>query len=368
MKRLKSIDVLRGLDMFFIIEGTWLLAGISEVFTGPGVETWLIRQTCHVPWEGLRFEDCIFPIFVFIAGLSFPFSYAGQRERGATTGQICLKILRRMGLLLLLGLVYNGFLKSDFSKAADFRYFSVLGKIGIAWGVAALVYVATGVRGRIACAVAGLAAYLAILGIVAPDAPAGASSYSLEGCFPGWFDRHFTFGHLYCDNLMEPSGPFVSFFGFPTALIGMLVGDFVRTAREGPAVRRIGTLVGIGAALVMAGFALTPVSPIVKKLWTPSFVLVTAGYGTLAFAVLHAVVDVRGWGRWLFFFEVIGLNAIAIYFSQQFVNFSGISEFFVRGIAGLCGNFELLVRACAAVGVRWAFLYFLYRQKIFFKV
>jgi len=90
---------------------------------------------------------------------------------GVGVGQVLLKILRRMALLLALGVVYNGFLKSDWTNAADFRYFSVLGKIGIAWGVAALVYVHTGLKGRLVAIAAGLLGYAALLYVVAPDAP-----------------------------------------------------------------------------------------------------------------------------------------------------------------------------------------------------
>ena len=364
--RLKSIDALRGLDMLVIVGGGWILYELGVLLGGE--HGWLAQQMCHVEWEGLHVMDCVFPLFVFISGLTFPFSHARQRERGDSAAKVHLKIVRRAALLLLLGLLYNGFLKSDLTKLADFRYFSVLGKIGIAWGVAALVYVHSGLRTRIWTCIGVLTAYAVLLmTVVAPDAPAGTLPMTPEGCFPGYLDRLFTPGHLYLKDILEPSGPFVSFFGFPTALLGMLAGDLVRFENRTPS-RKVGTLVLTGAGLLVLGCLLARYCPIVKMLWTPSFVLVTGGIGFLAFALFYWLIDVKGWCAWSFPLQVIGMNAIAIYFLSAVIDFAAISDFFIRGVAGLCGNLCGLIRALGAVTVRWLFLYWLYRMNLFFKV
>ena len=365
-RRLLSIDALRGFDMFWITGGSWLCCELCRLAGGSTAEK-LSAQMRHVEWTGLHFIDFVFPVFVFIAGLSYPFSHAKQVARGDSRGTMVRKILRRMFLLLVLGLVYNGFLSADWHKLADFRYFSVLGKIGIAWGVAAFVYMLTSLRVRLAVCFAGFAAYAALLFVVAPDAPAGASSTSLAGCFVGYLDRLFTPGHLYCGNLLEPSGPFVSFFGCSTALLGMCGGDLVRSSRWTPA-RKSLLLALCGIGCLAAGFALSPICPIVKKLWTPSFALIASGAGFLAFALFHQLIDVCGWTRWSFIFRLIGLNAIAIYFAGVFINFGAISKFFTGGVASLAGAGASLVIGLGAIGIRWLALYFLYRHNIFFKV
>ena len=363
---MKSIDALRGFDMFFIIGGAGLLCAISGLFPG-GEESWLVRQMTHVEWEGLHFMDVIFPVFVFIAGLTFPFSCARQRERGDSAARMHLRILRRSATLLLLGLLYNGFLKSDLHDFVHFRYFSVLGKIGIAWGVAALIYLHSTVRGRLCACVGGLLGYWALLWVVAPDAPPGTSPWTLEGCFPGYLDRMFTPGHLYLKDMLEPSGPFVSLFGYPTALMGMLAGDLVRSGRLAP-VRKVAALALTGACLLTLGWALSPCCPVIKMLWTPSFMLVCGGIGYLAFALFHWLIDVRGWSAWSFPFRLIGLNAILIYMLGTIVNFVEIGDFFVGGAAAMCGAFGLVVRYAAALAVRGFLLYGLYRLNVFFKV
>ena len=103
--------------------------------------------------------------------------------------------------------------------------------------------------------VATVCGYWAMLHLVAPDAPAGADSFSLAGCFPGYLDRLFTPGHLYLKDVLEPSGPFVSFFGFPTALLGMLAGDIVRCETLTPR-RRVGALALTGVWLLVLGLLL----------------------------------------------------------------------------------------------------------------
>ena len=367
MKRLQSIDALRGLDMLVITGASWILWEMGRLWFG-GEQGWLARQMCHVEWEGLHFMDCIFPVFVFISGLTFPFSYARQKERGDSAAQVHLKILKRSALLLLLGLLYNGFLKSDFAKLGDFRYFSVLGKIGIAWGFAALVYVHGSVRTRIWTCVGTLTAYAVLLmTVVAPDAAPGTSPLTLEGCFPGYLDRLFTPGRLYLKNLLEPSGPFVSFFGFPTALMGMLVGDLVRIESWTPR-RKAGALALAGAWMLVLGWLLARFCPSVMMLWTPSFALVTSGCGTLAFALFYWLIDVKGWSAWSFPLRVIGMNAIAIYFLSAVIDFTAVGDFFLRGLADLCGAYRDLVRGVGSLAARWLFLYWLYRMNLFFKV
>jgi predicted acyltransferase len=125
--RLASLDAARGFDMFFIMGGEGLVVSIAALLGFPEFHA----SFGHVPWDGLNFMDTVFPTFLFLAGVTFPFSAAKSRERGATDLQIGLKALRRCALLILLGLIHDGpLLRFDF---AHLRVWSVLGRIGIAW-------------------------------------------------------------------------------------------------------------------------------------------------------------------------------------------------------------------------------------------
>ena len=154
MKRLESLDALRGFDMLFISGGASLLIALAALFPDNAVWQVIDEQMRHVSWDGLRHHDTIFPLFLFIAGISWPFSLAAQRERGASCGKIYLKIVRRGLTLFLLGMIYGGLLNMHWDTQ---RLCSVLGRIGLAWMFAALLYLgsrlakAVGLLGGIAC-------------------------------------------------------------------------------------------------------------------------------------------------------------------------------------------------------------------------
>ena len=363
---LESLDALRGFDML-LISGVGMTAiGFCLLFPGGG-DSWIANQFRHAKWEGLSLWDTIFPLFIFIAGVSFPFSFARQRERGDSALRMHGKILKRLFSLILLGMIYNGILQFDFS---DFRYASVLGKIGIAWAVAVVLYLHFGVRTRIGIAAAMLAGYWAILNVTAPDAPPGAGSWTAAGCIPGYLDRiGFTPGHLYEENLLEPSGLPVSFFGSSvTAMMGMLAGDVLRSARPGfTASRKALALALAGLFVLMAGVGVSLGCPVIKKLWTPSFTLLTGGYSFLMLALFYWIIDVKGFRRWCFFLKVVGVNSIAVYMFKRIVDCTALSKFFLGGVAKLFPNPEFAI----GVGVLLLCLgacYAMYRCEIRLKV
>ncbi len=362
-QRLLSLDVFRGFDMMMIVGFDALMIALDAwLFGGPG---WLTRQFRHPNWFGLSFYDTIFPTFIFIAGMSFPFSHAKQTGRGDGRGAICLRIIRRALVLVAFGLVYNGILQLDF---ANFRYASVLGKVGISWGIAALLYVFFGRRVRIAVCAGVLALYsVLLLTFVAPDYPQ-ASSMSIEGNFVGWLDRIIQPGRLYQDNLCEPSGFVGCLFSVPTAMLGMFAGEIVRSQAWSGA-RKTANLLLFGAGLLAAGLALMPFIPLSKKLWTPSFTLCVGAYSSIMFAAIYWVVDVAGWRRWTVFFTVIGMNSITIYMLRRFVDFRAVSRFFLGGAAAhLSEEGGRVVVAAGSFLLSWLVVYYLYRKKTFLKV
>ena len=184
--RLLSLDALRGFDMVFIMGGAALLAALAQWLPCPFTHA-LAAQMDHVEWHGLRHHDTIFPLFLFIAGISFPFSLAKQRADGKSEGAIHWKVVRRGLTLVALGIIYNGLLSHwDLTQA---RYASVLGRIGLAWMFAALIYLHAGWRRRALYTAALLVGYWLLLRFVpAPDG-GGADIYSAQGSLTGYIDR-----------------------------------------------------------------------------------------------------------------------------------------------------------------------------------
>jgi len=355
--RLASLDALRGADML-------LLMGVGPLAVALfGADSWLATQFRHADWNGLRIEDMIFPLFLFIAGVSFPYSYAKQLESGRPRLRISLRVLCRGAVLFLLGLVYDGVLQFDF---ANLVWGSVLGRIGIAWALAALAYVWLGRRVRIVLAVTILLGYWAVMrGVVAPDHPA-AFPLSPEGNLSGWLDRTLLPGKLTVPCLYSNQGTLSTLPAVVTAMLGMFAGEFVKCTTLSGAQRALVLLSG-GAASVLLGLFVAYGCgdwsfPLNKKLWSSSFVLVVGGVSSMLFAAFHWFCDVRGWTHWTFPLRVIGVNSITIYLAMAIVPFGKIRDFFIAPCLGP------VAAAFGYVVLCWLFLYFLYRHKVFLKV
>ena len=364
--RLQSLDTLRGFDMLFIMGGAGLFTGLATLLPCGFTEA-LGNQMHHVEWHGLHFMDTIFPLFLFIAGISFPFSLAKQRSSGKGQGAIYRKVLRRGLVLVLLGIIYNGLLVN--LNFAEVRYASVLGRIGLAWMFGALIFMNTQWKTRVVIVAAILVGYWLVMGFVpAPDG-GGADIFTAEGSIAGWVDRTFLPGRLYND-IIDPEGIMGLIPATATALLGMLTGEFVKLQKDGLSENRK-VVYMLLAALVMlvVGLAWSTVFPINKKLWTSTFVLVVGAYSLFMFALFYWIVDVKNQRGWTFFFTVIGMNSITIYLAQRFIRFWDTTWELTNGVKQLLPEVaQPLFNSVAYIALCWLFLYFLYKKKVFLKV
>jgi predicted acyltransferase len=364
-RRLLSLDALRGFDMFFIMGGSGLLASLALWIPCSFTEI-LAGQMEHVSWNGLAHHDTIFPLFLFIAGISFPFSLDKQRSQGKSRRDIFRKIITRGLILVFLGILYNGLLNFDFS---NFRFASVLARIGLGWMFAALLFVTFSTRVRAAIAAAILIGYwLFVMYVPVPGATEGP--LSLEGNWVGYIDRILLPGYLHQNNIFDPEGLLSTIPAIVTAMLGMFTGQFVKNSNSGMTdTRKVLWLVAAGIALLIVGLLWAQVFPINKKLWTSSFVCVVGSYSVLMFALFYYIIDVLGWKKWTFFFKIIGLNSITIYLAQKFISFSFTADKVFGGtISLLPESMQSFAQYLAYIAVCWLFLYFLYRKKIFLKV
>lgn len=364
--RLQSLDALRGFDMFFIMGGSALIAALATWFPGTFTDALAVQMT-HVEWHGLAHHDTIFPLFLFIAGIAFPFSLKKQRSSGRSEGAIHWKIIRRGLTLVLLGVIYNGLL--EHWNFADARYASVLGRIGLAWMFGALIYLHTSTRSRAFITAALLVGYwLVVRFIPAPDAM-GQDVYSAQGSIVGYIDRILLPGRLIYGNI-DPEGILSTIPAIATALLGMFTGQWVQLQRPSLTPKRKVVAMLIAAGILLAiGMLWSLDFPINKKLWTSTFVLVVAAYSLALFAIFYYIIDVRGWNRWTPFFTVIGLNSITIYLAQKFINVQFTADKICGGLIGLLPEqSQPFFSAAAYIAVCWLLLYVLYRHRIFLKV
>lgn len=362
-QRLQSLDSLRGFDMLFIMGFASLVIALCGLWPGAFSDA-LAASMRHPRWDGLSHHDTIFPLFLFIAGVSFPFSLAKQRSQGVPLRRIRTKVIRRGLTLVLLGLVYNGLFQLDFE---NLRWASVLGRIGLAWMFAALLLLNFSVRTRAVLATGVLIGYGVLLYCVAaPDIP-GAGPLTFEGNLVGFVDRQWLPGRLIYGTF-DPEGLLSTLPAVVTAMLGMFTGEFIRR-EEVSGGRKALWIAVAGVVLLTVGLAFSGVLPINKKLWSSTFVCVVGAYSLLLFALFYYLIDVRGWRRWTFFFRVVGLNSITIYMAQRIVGFGRISDFFLGGVASKSPEaWAAVVNSAGYVAVCWLFLYFLYKKGVFLKV
>ena len=360
--RLASLDALRGFDMLFIMGGEGLVCAIAAAFGFAGFG----EAFGHAKWHGLHFMDIVFPLFLFMAGVSFPFSLAKSRERGLGDGRIAIKSLKRGLVLVFLGLCCGRLLSFDF---AHLRVWSVLGRIGVAWMVASWLHLAFGVKARLGIAAAILAAVtVGTMFVPAPGAAAPVDPFSQEGNFGCWLDRTLNAGHTY-RPLYDPEGFAGLLPAVVTAMLGMFAGEIVRRGGSAATPRKALGLFSCGVASLALGLALSFVFPINKALWSPSFTLVAGGVSFLLFALFYWVVDVLGFRRWTFFFTVIGMNSITIYMAQRVIGFHVARDFLFGGLASLFPDaWSPVVLQIGYIAVCWLFLYFLHRKGVYLKV
>lgn len=363
--RLLSIDALRGFDMIFIMGLAWLITCLANIWPGSFSDA-LIANMKHPAWDGLSHHDTIFPLFLFIAGMSFPFSWAKHQGKGLGNGSMYVKIIRRVCMMIFLGLVYNGLFHWDF---ANLRCASVLARIGIAWGIAAVLFMNFKTSTRAIIAAVILVGYGLLSALVAaPDAPVGASPLSKAGCFAGYVDRLLLPGRMYRPEY-DPEGLLGCLPATVTAMLGMFTGDFVKNGKMSGNKKTL-YMLAAGVVLLVLGLIAKIWIPVNKALWSSSFTLIVGSYSVLIFALFYWIIDVRGWRGWAKFFSVIGVNSITIYLGQEIIPFSSISNFFVKGFAEHCLP-ALWIPVALSVGTlaaKWFFLWFLDKKNVHLKI
>ncbi|NLJ44704.1 MAG: DUF5009 domain-containing protein [Bacteroidales bacterium] len=364
-KRLYSLDALRGFDMFWIMGGEAIFAGLATL-TGWPVLKWWATQLEHVQWHGFVFYDMIFPLFLFIAGISFPFSYAKRTANNDTRISIYKHVIYRGVILVLLGILYNNGVRFNLG---ELRYGSVLGRIGLAWMFAALIFMNTKLVYRIVWFWGLLIVYW-ILFILFPAHDLGSTDpFSQTGNLASHIDRLIMPGRLYRGN-HDPEGIFSTIPAISTALLGMFTGEFLLSKYlNDKQIKKVLYMAVAAIALMIIGRIWNLAFPINKNLWSSSFVCWVGGISLLLFTIFYLIIDVWNYRKWAFFFVVIGLNPITIYLANRIINFDRAAKFFFGGfIEVLPETWTPFIEGIAVTTVGWVFLYILYKKKIFLKI
>lgn len=393
-QRFMSVDALRGFDMFWIVGADGLVVALNQMAKSAPID-FIHNQLEHCEWQGFHFEDLIFPLFVFLMGMSVVFSLTKiirQEGRGAAMK----RVVRRSVLLFVIALIYSG---GESSPWPDMRLMGVLNRIAICYFFGSLIFCFLKPRAIIAVAAALLLGYWALLAWVPfPDVrptPGGdavitkahytsvdqlnmASTNMIHGSYiqgvnlTDYLDQKYLPGRKY-DGTYDPEGYLSTIPAIVTCLLGIFAGLLLKNDNVCDT-RKVVYLLSFGAGGVLLGMLWGTQFPIIKKIWTSSYVLVAGGWSAILLGVFYWVVDVMQWRKWCQPFVWIGMNPITIYLASGFiVNFhrvaarlagGDIQNFFNRYVQGLG---DVVLAIIELLLVFWL-ANFLYRRKIFIRL
>ena len=364
--RVVSLDALRGFTMLWIVGGGGLSKAMRAFGDGQPAP-FLADQFEHVRWQGFHFEDLIFPMFVFIAGASLVFSLTrivANEGRASAARRVIIRALVLFGL----GVIYNGGLANGLENV---RWLGVLQRIAFAYLGAGLLFIFLKPRGLLVALIALLAGYWMLLNF-APVPDVGTAHFAERENFTDYFDRLHLPGKRYSGD-HDPEGIFSNFPAVGTCLLGVFAGLLLQSSV--PARKKIALFLGTGVALIAAGWAWDAAGfPIVKKIWTSSFVLLAAGWSAVLLGIFYGIIDVLGARRWAQPFVWIGMNPITLYFFANLVDLAKLSARFTGGDFQKWLNTAIhpgtgeLVTALFGMSLSILLAGFLYRRKIFLRV
>jgi len=372
-QRVVSLDALRGFNFIWILGGEGAMLALADMLDerGPILGTigrLIGPQFLHARWEGYTFYDIVFPLFIFITGVAIALSMPRLVERRGMAGAYW-RIIRRTIILYGLGLIFYGGISEHWE---DIRYVGVLQRIAACYFATSILSLHLRWRGLVAVSVGLLVGYWAVMIFVPIPGGFGTPSYAPDANLANWIDRTFLPGRLW-DQTRDPEGLLSTFPAIVNCLMGALAGLLIRDAKISGQ-RKAAYMVGGGIVLVLLGHLWGLQFPIIKAIWTSSFVLVSGGWSLILLGVFYLIVDVWGYRAWTPFMVWIGANAIVLYF---FNNLTGFERIAVKLVGGdfsrmldelITPETGRLVAHLVGLGIAITVAGFMYRRKVFVRV
>ncbi|HEV3440827.1 MAG TPA: hypothetical protein VG122_25965 [Gemmata sp.] len=389
--RLTSVDAYRGLVMFLMMAEILKFGLIAKAASGNRFWEFLAYHQSHVEWVGCSLHDLIQPSFSFLVGVSLPFSLAARRRHGQSEPTMALHAFWRAFVLVWIGIV----LRSLWNSIPDYGFTDTLSQIGLGYGFLFLLALRPARDQWVAFGVILIGYWLifAMWPAPGPDCEWGSvgvmpewlSQNGLDGFATHWsknanaaaaFDQWFL-------NLFPREKTFIFSNGgyqvlnfiptLATMILGLIAGGVLKEGRGPRLTLQLLTVVGLVGLAAGYGLGQFGVCPVVKRIWTPSWVLFSGGWCLLLLAGFYAVTDVGGWRRWAFPLVVVGTNSIAAYcMSASFVK-PEIHKMVLRHIGVNAFNilgpqYQPLLHGLTTLAVMWLILYWMYQRKLFIKV
>ncbi len=387
-KRLVSLDAYRGFVMLLMMAEVLRLGNIAKAYPDSAFWQFLGFHTSHVDWVGCSLHDMIQPSFSFLVGVALPFSLASRRAKGDSIGKMTLHALWRAVLLTLLGV----FLRSMGHPQANWTFEDTLSQIGMGYPfLFALGFCSQRVRWIfLAVILVGYWGAWALYPLPGPGFDYEGVKVPLDWAhhasgFAAHWNKNSNLGAAFDQwflNLFSRPEPFVANGGgyltlsfiptLGTMLLGLIAGGLLRQGLEPKALLARFVALGIGGLALGLALHSLGVCPIVKRIWTPTWVLFSGGWCFLLLAGFFAVIDWRGRQRWAFPLVVIGMNSIAAYLiAHLFEGFiaDNLKTHLGQGFFEQVGEvFAPTFEGAVVLLVYWLILYWMYRRNLFLKI
>ena len=359
-ERIRSIDALRGFDMLFIIGIDQFFHSLHEGVNSP-LTGFFATQFDHPEWLGSTFYDIIMPLFLFVVGAVIPFSLSKKVQEQKSTTTIYLKFFRRFLILFILGWIVQGHLLA--LDSTQFHVFSnTLQAIAVGYLFSCIAYIHLNKKWRYVLFASCLILYSLLLAL--PSIPEIGKSELLPGKNFALYIDHIILGK-YDDGTQYTW--LLSGLGFiATTLSGLFAGEIIKSnlPRKKVALQ----LFLYGLVTLVLGLLWGLWQPVVKKIWTSSFVLASSGVCFILLSLFYWVIDVKGKMKWAFPLRVIGMNAITAYVLSHIIDFSQIADSVLFGLEQYTGEVYETITIIGGVVILYLLLWYMYKNNTFIKI
>ncbi|WP_369008984.1 acyltransferase family protein [Larkinella terrae] len=385
--RLMSMDAYRGFVMFLMAAEILHYGRISEALPDSSFWRFMDHHQSHVEWFGCTLHDLIQPSFSFLVGVALPYSIASRQAKEEPFGVMFAQTLRRSLILILLGI----FLRSVGREQTNFTFEDTLTQIGLGYPFLFLlgfrptrtVWIALGVilvgywLAFVLYPLPGPGFSYEAVGVPAdwPYHKTGIAGHfnknsNLAWAFDTWFLNLFPRAKTFLYN----GGGYATLSFIPTLgtmVLGLQAGRWLRAGLPYTELLKrflIAGVIGLASGWLLT---ITGISPSIKRIWTPGWVLFSGGWCFLLLSVFYYLIDVRQWRGWAFPLVVIGMNSIAIYCLVHLIDHFIIDTFKThlgQNVFEQFGPYAPLVSGGAALLVFWLILYWMYKKKLFIRV
>lgn len=371
-KRLESLDALRGFDLFFLVALGPLMHSLART---ANVE-WLNESMwvfSHVSWEGFSPWDLIMPLFLFMSGISMPFSLSRYKSI-SDKRPLLRRLAKRILLLWIFGMMCQGNLLT-LDPNTIYLYSNTLQAIATGYLITALLFLFTSRRTQIITAVVLLLVYWTAMQFITVDGY-GGGNYTPQGNLAEWIDN--TVLGRFRDTAQVIDGKVVvadwyhytwilSSLNFGvTVLTGLFAGYIAKDKIEEK--KKLKLYFGTGITMVIAGWLWNFQMPVIKTIWTSSMVLVSSGYCFLLMGLFYYWIDYKGHRSGITWLKVYGMNSIVAYMLANVVNFRCIGESLFYGLEQYMGSYYSFLMTLWNIGAVYVIIWFMYKRGIFLKV